>query len=273
MSTRIRLLAATTVALLAATALLSTRAAEPKPSAIDDARAQARIETTYQLNPYLRADRLDVSVTEGVATLKGSVAAEVSKELAGAIAGGIEGVNEVDNQLLVEAATTTAAPRRFGEVVDDSTIRAAITSKLSWSRFADDLEVAVATRGGSVRLTGHARSAEARSAANRLAATTRGVGAVDDRVVVGDRVGQDRLKPATAAAPSSALSDTWITTKVKYTLLYSSNVAGSEIEVSTDHGVVSLKGTLQSGAERALAIELAQNIGGVKHVDADALVI
>jgi osmotically-inducible protein OsmY len=38
-------------------------------------------------------------------------------------------------------------------------------------------------------------------------------------------------------------------------------------------GVVTLSGTLDSGAERALAIELTQNIGGVKSVQSDALVL
>jgi osmotically-inducible protein OsmY len=67
------------------------------------------------------------------------------------------------------------------------------------------------------------------------------------------------------------VSDAWITTKVKSTFLYSSNVAGSDITVTTAGGVVTLTGKVDSGAERALAIELAQNVKGVKSVRATGL--
>ena len=70
---------------------------------------------------------------------------------------------------------------------------------------------------------------------------------------------------------SKIISDVWITTKVKSTFLYSSNVVGSDIEVTTNNGAVNLNGKVASGAERALAIELAQNVRGVKSVNATAL--
>ncbi len=54
-------------------------------------------------------------------------------------------------------------------------------------------------------------------------------------------------------------------------MLYSSNVKGSDVEVSTKGGVVTLSGKLGSGAERALAIELADNVRGVKSVNAETL--
>ena len=67
------------------------------------------------------------------------------------------------------------------------------------------------------------------------------------------------------------MSDGWITTKVKSTYMYSSNVDGSDIAVNTDKGIVTLSGKVDSGAERALAIELAQNVRGVKSVYSKAL--
>ena len=53
--------------------------------------------------------------------------------------------------------------------------------------------------------------------------------------------------------------------------MYSTNVKGSDIAVSTNAGVVKLTGKVDSGAERALAIELAHNVRGVKSVDSTAL--
>jgi hyperosmotically inducible protein len=269
MSIAIRPFLFTFAALLACGLPLPIAGAEPTRTALSDARAEARIETTHRLNPYLRSDRIDVEVKDGIATLTGRVPERVRKELATAIARGIEGVREVRNELIIEPSAEADRQHRFDEVLDDGTITAAIESKLTWSRYANDLKVIVATREGGVTLTGLARSADARAAANRLAATTRGVGAVDDRIVVGADMG---TRNASGAPPEGSLvSDTWITTKVKYTLLFSSEVAGSDIEVSTEAGVVTLRGELHSGIERALAIELAQNIAGVSQVNADGL--
>ena len=58
---------------------------------------------------------------------------------------------------------------------------------------------------------------------------------------------------------------------MKSTYGYSSNVNGSDIGVSTNSGIVTLSGKVDSGAERALAIELAQNVRGVKSVQSKAL--
>jgi hyperosmotically inducible periplasmic protein len=69
------------------------------------------------------------------------------------------------------------------------------------------------------------------------------------------------------------IADAWITTKVKSTFRYSSNVGGSDISVKTDGGVVPLTGKVESGAERALAIELAQNIRGVRSVESKGLTL
>jgi osmotically-inducible protein OsmY len=66
-------------------------------------------------------------------------------------------------------------------------------------------------------------------------------------------------------------ADGWITTKVKSTYLYSTNLAGSSISVNTKSGIVTLSGKVDSGVERALAVELAQNVRGVKSVEAKGL--
>src|SRR4029453_14346839 len=80
----------------------------------------------------------------------------------------------------------------------------------------------------------------------------------------------DTTKGSTKDA-EQGMSDGWITTKVKSTFMMSSNVAGSDIAVSTDKGIVTLSGKVDSGAERALAIELAQNVKGVNSVNSKAL--
>lgn len=243
--------------------------AQASAQAITEARQHAQITTTYGLNPYLRSGEIEVSIADGTATLDGRVDEDVEKELASAIALGVKGISKVENNLRVEtrSAANLRGERRYGEVVDDATISAAVRSKLEWSRDAEALQVDVVTRRGVVVLSGRANTTDAKALAGRLASSTRGVVRVDNQLAVQPVA----ARPAAAQAPGTAISDTWITTKVKYTLLYSSNVAGSDVSVSTKAGVVTLSGTVHSGAERALAIELAQNIRGVLRVEAGEL--
>lgn len=235
---------------------------------ITDARQETQIWTTYALSPYLRAHDLKVSVQNGKATLSGTVEEEVNKELAKEIALGVSGITEVDNQIVVQPdyMPKPSAEPSYGERIEDSSITAAVKSKLLWSRHTEGLSAKVETRRGRVTLSGTADSAEARDFAGRLAMVTRGVVSVNNQLVV-----DSSKSSASDTAKSTSISDTWITTKVKSTLLYSSNVAGSDIEVSTQGGNVTLTGKVQSGAERALAVELAQNVRGVKSVDAKGL--
>lgn len=68
-----------------------------------------------------------------------------------------------------------------------------------------------------------------------------------------------------------AVSDTWITTKVKSALLVDDSTPGMDINVETKDGVVSLSGTVATEAEREMAITKAKQIQGVREVMADGL--
>lgn len=253
-------------------------AADTVSQDVTEARQETQIWTTYALSPHLRANDLKVSVHNGKATLKGTVEESVSKDLAKQIALGVSGVKEVDNQIVVQPdyvpTKPTAATRSFGEVIDDATITAAVKSKLLWGKNTSGLAIDVETKSGKVVLKGSTDSAAAKELAARLALNTQGVVSVDNQLAVKD------AKPSTAATAKSSshetgneISDSWITTKVKSTYLYSSNVDGAGISVNTKDGIVTLSGKVDSDAERALAIEFAQNVRGVKSVQSKALTL
>ncbi|AYF90022.1 BON domain-containing protein [Pseudomonas sp. DY-1] len=235
-----------------------------------DNRQETQIWTTYALNPHLRANDLKVSVLNGKATLTGNVAEEVNKDLAKEIALGVSGIDSVDNQIVVKpdyVPPKAGKDRSYGVMVDDATITASVKSKLLWSKQADGMTTQVKTQSGKVTLTGNADSQADKDLAGRLAMNTDGVMLVDNQLVV------DASKPApvdsaksTAKETGGDIADSWITTKVKSTLMYSSNVNGSDISVSTNSGIVTLSGLVDNDAERDRAIELAQNVRGVKSV-------
>ena len=69
------------------------------------------------------------------------------------------------------------------------------------------------------------------------------------------------------------IDDTAITTKVKANLLADPVVSSFAISVETSRGVVSLTGIVNSTGERAQAIQVAQETGGVRRVDARNLYV
>ncbi|GGY71982.1 transporter [Cellvibrio zantedeschiae] len=239
---------------------------------IVDARQETQIWTTYALSPYLRAHDLKVKVNNGKAVLTGTVDEDINKDLAKEIALGVDGIKDVDNQIVVKSDYVPKAGNRgYGEVVDDVTIVAAVKSRLIWSKFSY-ISTKVESKGGRVVLTGNVDSTDAKTAATRLAASTRGVIAVSNQLNVDSKPGATDKAKAAANDTSKSVADAWISTKVKSNFFYSSNVSGSDIDVSTSAGIVTLKGKVTSGAERALAIELAENVRGVKSVNAKELV-
>jgi osmotically-inducible protein OsmY len=240
------------------------------------ARQESQIGTTYSLSPYLRANDIKVTVDNGTATLTGTVEENANKELAKQIALGVSGIKTVDNQIKVEAdyvsPARTSKERSFGEVVDDATITASVKSKLLWSKNTEGLKMDVDTRMGKVTLLGSADSGASKELAGRMAENTRGVVSVDNQLAV------DKAEPASKdkdeaaeRGMSEAIADTWITTKVKSTFMYSSNVENDDISVSTLDGNVTLTGMVGNGVEHELATALAMNIRGVKSVDAKGL--
>lgn len=241
--------------------------------AITEARLETQIWTTYALSPYLRSLDLSVAVNDGKATLTGHADEEVKKELAQQIAMGVKGINDVDNQIVVQpdyVAPKSDSNRRYSDIIDDAAITASIKSKLLWSKHAEGLATNVETHSGKVTLKGTANSKIAKEYAGVLAKNTDGVKAVDNALQVVERK-PGKKGGASENGSSDVMSDTWITTKVKSSLLYSSNVSGSSIKVITEKGIVSLSGNVNSGAERALAIEIAQNVKGVKRVESTKL--
>jgi osmotically-inducible protein OsmY len=214
------------------------------------------------------------------------------------IALGVDGIKKVNNKIVVDAnyepPRRDASDRTFGDKVDDATITASVKSKLLWNSHTDGLDIKVDTLAGKVTQTGSAETGTEKDLAGRLARNTSGVIGVDNKIAVGVQGPGDKAREKTETASNKAkdkadraadkteraaektevaVSDSWITTKVKSTLLFSSDVSGTDITVTTEKGVVKLAGDVDSQGERQRAVELAQNVRGVQKVDASAIKI
>ena len=248
---------------------------------ITDARREAQIWTTYATNPHLHAFDLKVEVKGSKATLSGKVQSGTAKDLAEQIALGVDGIKQVDNRLIVDASyeppKRVAGERSFGDMVQDATITASVKSKLLWNSQTDGLDIHVDTNHGQVTLTGTVAFGTEKDLAGQIAKNTKDVVGVSNQLMVSGKPGttakaKSELKTA-ANDSKEAISDGWITTKVKSSLMLTRDVDGLDISVTTDNGVVKLGGNVDSPAEKQRAIDIAQNVRGVKKVDSSGIKI
>ena len=74
--------------------------------------------------------------------------------------------------------------------------------------------------------------------------------------------------PETPALPSrEAISDTMITARIKAALLTDPGMAGADVSVNTEHGVVILAGNVKSHEQTGIASAHAQGQDGVMRID------
>lgn len=241
---------------------------------LTEARLEGQLWATYSLNRHLNPFDLEVEVDGDTAILAGEVENNVQKDLAAQIAMGTDGIENVDNRIEVtedlELSRESGYDERgFGDRVSDLNTTARVKSKLLWNRNTSGFSVNVSTEDGHVVLEGKADSEAGKDLAGRLATNTEGVKGVSNRIVVEPESESEIAEESREAG--SAVSDGWITTKVKSTLLFSSNVSGTDIDVDTEDGVVRLHGHVATASEKDLAVKLAEEIRGVVRVDASGL--
>jgi len=81
-----------------------------------------------------------------------------------------------------------------------------------------------------------------------------------------------RPQASTLSLAPEALTDSVITTRIKAGILSDPGLAGTDISVNTDRGVVTLTGTIKSREQAAIASAHAQAQDGVMRVDNDLAV-
>ncbi len=249
-------------AMLSTAAFAADRTTEQQ---VSDARLEAQIATAITFNRHLNPFEISVEVRGNTATLTGTVDEAIDKDLAERVALNAKGVDNVSNMIKVETNSARVAnkegERDFSQTVEDATLTATVKSRLLWNDLTDGLDINVDTINQRVTLTGTANTAEEKATATRMAINTDGVRSVDNKLVV-----TPGKSAATNTASDTPVEDSWITAKVKSSLLMSKNVDGLDLTVETKNGTVMLGGEASSTAERDLAAEIAKDIRGVKDV-------
>lgn len=239
---------------------------------VQQARQEGALQTALALNRLLNPFKIDVTVSDRTARLEGQVENDVERELAEQVALATAGIEQVDNRLQVnpELVEESLQRRAYAQRVEDATLRSIIRARLLWSSQTHGLPIEVDSRAGVVTLRGRVTSAEAKQMAGAIAGSSDGVYLVNNLISLGV-ADPAQAREQAAAAAAEVQSDAWINDKVQTSFLYSRNLDGPNIKVSTQEGVVRLSGEVISDQQKTVAQEVARQIRGVRGVDADML--
>lgn len=154
---------------------------------VKDGWKEGLIEGAYLFNTNLNPLDIDVEVHGSKAVLKGYVDSNVAKSLAQEIAMSIDGIDDVDNQLTVDAGRATQAEKaKQGLLADvsDATITVKVKSKLLANTDVSGLAVDVSTDNREVTLTGKVNNDAERDLVYYIARNTEGVRTVNNKLEI-----------------------------------------------------------------------------------------
>lgn len=213
-----------------------------------DDRIVAAAKQSYVFRTELKEDAITVQSRDGVVTLTGTVADPSHKSLAENTVKAIPGVRRVENRLEVRPRT---APGN-----SDSLIAAKVKMALLFHRSVSAL-TDVDVTNGVVTLRGSANSEAEKDLTTEYARDVDGVKDVKNEMAV-----STTPKPTL----SEEIDDASITAQVKFTLWAHRSTSALRTQVTTNNGVVTLRGKAKNQAEIDLVTKLVKDITGVKDV-------
>jgi len=154
--------------------------------------------------------------------------------------------------LLITAVALLAISVPANAAKMDDRIESSAKKSYVFKTYLKNDDIKIESRDGAVTLTGTVAEESHISLARETVASLPGVKSVDNRLEVkGDHPAE--------------MSDAWLTSKVKSTLLFHRNVSAMT-EVNSKDGIVTLRGEANSTAQKDLTTEYVKDVKGVKDV-------
>lgn len=226
---------------------------EPAINVSDDELRQDIIEA-IDLNPATDPANLEVSVSDAVATISGTVRSYQEKLFIIRLAKAIRGVREVVDEMDIEV----------GRDISPGTIKASVERALDWDTLVDDALIEVQVDGATVELSGIVGSqAEKQRAISH--AWVAGVNAVDGSDLdVAEWARSDRLR----GTKYSEKSDEDIRQAIEEILENDPAVNGQRVAVTVIDGAVTLEGEVDSiQARRAAERDVSNTVGVIRVIN------
>ncbi|MFT3868066.1 MAG: BON domain-containing protein [Nibricoccus sp.] len=216
-----------------------------------------QIEKTFKnseaYQTQLKSADVSIDSENGIVTLKGEIDNEKQRNIALETARDIPGVQRVNDEM------------RIAKQPSDERIATEVRGALLLHKNVSLIHTKVSSNEGVVTLTGSAESEAEKSLAARYAADVRGV----KRVVNNIQVEPDKNRSSASASDRSMgekIDDGAITAKIKYALGAERATSALRTEVTTENGVVTVRGEAKNSAEKDLVTKLAKSVEGVRDV-------
>jgi hyperosmotically inducible protein len=152
------------------------------PTANSDAWLRDKVKVTLLFHRSVSAGTTEVDVKDGIVILRGDAASLAQKELTTEYAKDVEGVKDVNNEMIVTKASEKT--RTVGEKIDDASITAQVKMTLLYHRSTSALNTKVTTEKGVVTSGGKASNAAEVDLATKLANDVNGVKGVKNRMTI-----------------------------------------------------------------------------------------
>lgn len=142
----------------------------------------------------------------------------------------------------------------------DDLIRTSAENSYVFKTYLKDDDINIQSKDGAVSLTGTVSEDSHKSLAEETVAGLPGVTSVDNRLEV-------------KGAPATPNSDALLMDKVKSALMFRRSVSAEKTEVDVKDGIVTLRGTATSQAQKDLTTQYAKDVEGVKDVNNEMTVV
>ena len=168
------------------------------PAENSDAWVSAKVTTSLLFHRNVSGTSTEVSVKEGVVTLRGDATSQAQKDLATEYVKDVVGVKDVKNEMTVPPAPKKPDGKTIsqkidavgdkigdvGEKIDDASITALVKMTLLYHRSTSALNTKAETNDGIVTLSGKAKNASEKDLATKFVKDVRGVKSVNNRMTI-----------------------------------------------------------------------------------------
>lgn len=197
--------------------------------------------------------------------------------------------------LLVAGTLTTSAfagsadtTNKWQEGAKDAWIDGKAEATLLFNGNLNSFDINTDVENGKVVLTGKVNNSVDKKLAQELVENIDGVTDVDNQLTIvephdrddmmakhdmDDHMDDDTNDDMDTDSAMSELTDAKIATVIKTRLLMDTDISGFDIDVDVEQGNVTLSGTVDSDAERDLAVEIAKNASDVMDVEDNLRVV
>jgi len=228
---------------------VSNRIKVEPPVVYSDAGIKHNVETALFQDPATDLYELNVSVTDKVVTLSGTVDSYQEKSLSEDVAKSVKGVVGLNNAIDITYKVNRP----------DLEIKADIEQALKWNVQVDDGLIEVEVNKGEVTLNGVVGSAAEKKIA-LYSSWVAGVSSVNTDGLTVEWWAEDK---DLRKNKSQAVSDQEIEEAIKDAALYDPRVASFKISPEANQGWVTLRGTVDNLKAKMSAEKLAENTTGV----------